>query len=198
MYFKSGCCGSGNKVVICQAAATWTAQLQNIPLAARPNLQDSCSFSGLLKFIFCLFALEQTPMNVLLAWFPPLPSVLSFLLCSPRTQPSPLLPPLPSPVGWASSHLFSGLSSHSTNMWCPFFLPWPPFHTPWSSGAANSNCKDNKSSFPSTCSPFSSDFKPWEWHTVLLCHPLIPLCSTVFLNCRPCKPNFSYLEKNYK
>lgn len=149
---------------------TWTAQLQNIPLAARPNLQDSCSFSGLLKFISCLFALEQTPMkairNVLLAWFPPLPSLLSSL-CSPCTQLSPLLPPLPSLVGWASSHWFSDLSTHSINMWCPFFLLWPPFLYILEFWGCKFKLADNNSTFLSTCSPFSSDFKPWEWHTVL-------------------------------
>lgn len=152
---------------------TWTAQLQNILLAARPNLQDSCSFSGLLKFIFCLCALEQTPMkavrNVLLAWFPPLPSLLSSPLCSPRTQLSPCS--LPSHHCWVlwlilSLILWSLSPFHQHVM--PLFPSLATFFIHLGVLALQiQTCKENKSSFPSTCSPFSSDFKPWEWHTVL-------------------------------
>lgn len=120
--------------------------------------------------------------------------VFSSLLSSHATQP-------PAP----SSSITAGLGILSLIFWSfqPFHQHVVPLFPSLATflytlelwGCEFKLAKIMKSSFPSTCSPFSSDFKPWEWHTVLLYHPLIPLRSTEFLNCRTCKPNFSYLEK---
>lgn len=159
--FRSGCYGSGNTAVNCQAAVTWITELRNIPLAASPNLQDSCSFSGLLKLIFCLFLLEQTPVkaagSLLLARFPFLSSVCLFLSALFARNIAHHPPPSSSSIcglGILSLLFWSFQSFHQhPHLWCPSFLLWPPFNTPW--GCKFKCAKVNKSSSLPTSFPFS-------------------------------------------
>lgn len=168
--FKSGCCGSGNEAVICQAAVKReqhncrTFLWQHVPTCRIPAAFPDCwnsscvslPWNRLLPKPWGTSPSPDLPLHI--------PLVFSSLLSSHATQP--LLPPPPSLVAWASSHFL-------------IFQPIPPTcDAPFSvSGHLFIHLgvlrlqiqpsKDNKSDFPSTCSPFSSDFKPWEWHTVL-------------------------------
>lgn len=170
--FKSGCCWSGNRAVICQAAVKReqhncrTFLWQHVPTCRIPAAFPDCWNSSSVSL----------PWNRL-PWKPwGTSSLPDFPLCHPSclllsallARNSAPAPSSPITRGLGSLSLDFLISQPiSQNVWHPFFFSGHVFIHLGALGLQIQPRKENNSNFPSTCSPFSSDFKPWGWHTLL-------------------------------
>jgi len=118
--FKSGCSGSGNIAVNLSGCSNVNSR------TGEHSFGSTSQPAGFLQ----LFRIAEIRLLSLClgtdscesCWEPP-PCLLSlfviclsFPICSTRTQLGPPFPPLLTSMGWASSHFFSGLSSHSISI----------------------------------------------------------------------------------